>query len=229
MELTEENAEKLNVGNHPGALLCKGLLLDAITAGDALEAKVKNLEAEREISNSYDDAWKMAERIHELEKALESRLKVIEDSRAQIETLTKALSENAIGHDWLAEKDLIEADNAAMKKRIKELEAIPHTDNTAVIAELSAENKKLRKQVPVWHQCEYANADGLYDLPPENGEYIVQFRTRAGKLVTTACEFDVDYDDWDHQPYGSTAIQWCELPTAPALKQNLITENKAGN
>lgn len=113
-----------------------------------------------------------------------------------------------------------------MKKRIKELEAIPHTDNTAVIAELSAENEKLRKQVPVWHQCEYANADGLYDLPPEDGEYIVQFRTRTGKLITMACEFDVDYCDWD---CGLTAIQWCELPTAPVLKQNLITENKAGN
>lgn len=87
-------------------------------------------------ADSVMDAYE--QRIHELEKALESRLKVIEDSRAQIETLTKALSENAIGHDWLAEKDIIESDNAAMKKRIQELEN---------------KNKNLRYSSDMWMSC----------------------------------------------------------------------------
>lgn len=157
--------------------------------------KNNKLEAEREIFNSYDDSWKMAERIHELEKALESRLKVIEELKSQNAAYVKALSENAIGHDWLTEKELIEADNAAMKARIKDLES----------------------QVPTWHQCERANDEGLYDFPPENGEYIVQFRLRTGKLVTMACEFDVDYYDWDEAQYGAKAIQWCEEPAAPNI------------
>lgn len=44
MEIRAENIEKLNVGEHPGARLCKGLLLDAIEAGDKLEAIVKQQE-----------------------------------------------------------------------------------------------------------------------------------------------------------------------------------------
>lgn len=46
MIITQENIEKLNVGDHPGARLCKGLLLDAIEAGDKLEARVNELERE---------------------------------------------------------------------------------------------------------------------------------------------------------------------------------------
>lgn len=44
MEITQEGVEKLNVGEHPGARLCKGLLLDAIEAGDKLEARVEQQE-----------------------------------------------------------------------------------------------------------------------------------------------------------------------------------------
>lgn len=46
MIITQENIEKLNVGDYPGARLCKGLLLDAIEAGDKLEARVNELERE---------------------------------------------------------------------------------------------------------------------------------------------------------------------------------------
>lgn len=46
MELTQEGVEKLDVGQHKGALLCKGLLLDAIDAGDKLEEKVEKLTKE---------------------------------------------------------------------------------------------------------------------------------------------------------------------------------------
>lgn len=46
MILTKQNVEKLDVGEHSGALLAKGLLLDAIDAGDALEEKVAKLEAD---------------------------------------------------------------------------------------------------------------------------------------------------------------------------------------
>lgn len=190
MELTKENVENIGVGANANALLVKGLLLDAIDAGDALGEKVKKLEAEREISNSYDDAWKMAERIHELEKALESRQKIIEELKAQNANLAKALSESAIGHDWLNEKELIEADNAAMKKRIKDLE----------------------HHVPKWHQCEHPDSEGFYDLPPESGEYIVQVRSRSGRLETFAADFDADYSDWTDLINGSVVIQWCEEP-----------------
>lgn len=41
MKITQEAVEKLNVGEHPGARLCKGLLLDAIEASDKLEARVE--------------------------------------------------------------------------------------------------------------------------------------------------------------------------------------------
>lgn len=44
MKITQEGVEKLNVGEHPGARLCKGLLLDAIEAGDKLEARVEQQE-----------------------------------------------------------------------------------------------------------------------------------------------------------------------------------------
>lgn len=46
MELTQENVEKLNVAKMPDALLCKGLLLDAIEAGDKLEAENERLKRE---------------------------------------------------------------------------------------------------------------------------------------------------------------------------------------
>lgn len=46
MELTQENVEKLNVAKMPDALLCKGLLLDAIEAGDKLEAENERLKTE---------------------------------------------------------------------------------------------------------------------------------------------------------------------------------------
>ncbi len=44
MKINAENVEKLDVGNHSGALLAKGLLIDCINAGDALEEKVSDLE-----------------------------------------------------------------------------------------------------------------------------------------------------------------------------------------
>lgn len=46
MKLTQENVEKLDVGQNDWALLCKGLLLDAIEAGDKLEAENERLKAE---------------------------------------------------------------------------------------------------------------------------------------------------------------------------------------
>ena len=46
MELTQESVEKLDVGQNEWALLCKGLLLDAIEAGDKLEAENERLKAE---------------------------------------------------------------------------------------------------------------------------------------------------------------------------------------
>ena len=93
MELTQENVEKLNVAKMPDALLCKGLLLDAIEAGDALEKELSNLRQDyRKISELY-----IAE-------------------------------QNKCGH---------------LESRIKELESIPHTDNTSVIDALQKRVKEL--------------------------------------------------------------------------------------
>lgn len=75
MELRAENVEKLNVGDYPGARLCKGLLLDAIEAGDKLETRVKDLETENERLkdrcekfNEWRDSWHnmMKEAVHEI-------------------------------------------------------------------------------------------------------------------------------------------------------------------
>lgn len=54
MELTQENVEKLNVAKMPDALLCKGLLLDAIEAGDKLEAENERLKAELKQTEAQD-------------------------------------------------------------------------------------------------------------------------------------------------------------------------------
>lgn len=93
MELTQENVEKLNVAKMPDALLCKGLLLDAIEAGDALEKELSNLRQDyRKISELYIS------------------------------------EQNKCGH---------------LEARIKELESIPHTDNTAVIEALQRDKDDL--------------------------------------------------------------------------------------
>lgn len=55
MELTQESVEKLDVGQNEWALFCKGLLLDAIEAGDKLEAENERLKAELEkVKNIVD-------------------------------------------------------------------------------------------------------------------------------------------------------------------------------
>lgn len=114
MELTQENVEKLNVAKMPDALLCKGLLLDAIEAGDALEKELSNLRQDyRKISELY---------ISEQNKCghLEARIKELEE-------------------DLVEERGV----NAGLRLRIKELESIPHTDNTAVIEALQRDKDDL--------------------------------------------------------------------------------------
>ena len=76
MELRAEYVEKLNVGDYPGARLCKGLLLDAIEAGDALEKELSNLRQDyRKISELYiaeqNKCGHLEVRIKELEAAAE--------------------------------------------------------------------------------------------------------------------------------------------------------------
>lgn len=87
------------------------------------------------------------------------------------------------------------------------------------IAELESENVRLQAAVskletvqPKWHQCEHPDSEGFYDLPPESGEYIVQVRSRSGRLETFAADFDADYSDWPELINGTVVIQWCEEP-----------------
>lgn len=118
LELTQENVEKLNVGDHPGARLCKGLLLDAIEAGDALEKELSNLRQDyRKISELYIS------------------------------------EQNKCWH---------------LEARIKELESIPHTDNTSVIdalqnriKELEAENERLKRELKQTEAQDQVVIDGL--------------------------------------------------------------------
>lgn len=62
-----------------------------------------------------------------------------------------------------------------------------------------------------WHRCDKPNSDGLYDLPPESGEYVIQYELNGKKYVTSAT-YEADYNDWNELCYGSNVIQWRELP-----------------
>ena len=77
------------------------------------------------------------------------------------------------------------------------------------IKELEAENR--------WHRCDKPNDEGFYDLPPENGEYIVEFVSGLGKVTICAAGYYADYDDWDCPPFNSKARQWREMPKAPEV------------
>lgn len=63
----------------------------------------------------------------------------------------------------------------------------------------------------MWHRCDKPNSDGLYDLPPESGEYVIQYECNGKKYVTSAT-YEADYNDWNELCYGSNVIQWRELP-----------------
>ena len=69
-----------------------------------------------------------------------------------------------------------------------------------------------------WHRCDIPNEDGLYDLPAEPGEYIVEFVDKKGRSIVTSAEFDPDYSDWDCAPFDSEARQWREMPEPPEVK-----------
>lgn len=62
-----------------------------------------------------------------------------------------------------------------------------------------------------WHRCDKPNSDGLYDLPPESGEYVIQYECNGKKYVTSAT-YEADYNDWNELCHGSNVIQWRELP-----------------
>lgn len=105
------------------------------------------------------------------------------------------------------DKEIIVAlkdENQAQAKRIAELES----ENVRLQAAVS----KLETVQPKWHKCEHPNSEGFYDLPPESGEYIVQVRSRSGRLETFAAEFDADYSDWLELINGTVVVQWCEKP-----------------
>lgn len=105
MELTQENVEKLNVAKMPDALLCKGLLLDAIEAGDALEKELSNLRQDyRKISELY---------IAEQNKCghLEARIKELEEVISKMETTTPK---------WISVEDVLPQWGKLVKIKFKD-------------------------------------------------------------------------------------------------------------
>lgn len=85
------------------------------------------------------------------------------------------------------------------------------------VIELEKENKELKEE-NVWHRCDIPNEDGLYNLPPENGEYIVEFVSKKSKSIVTSSDYDAEYNDWENEPFNCSARQWRELPKAPEVK-----------
>lgn len=104
------------------------------------------------------------------------------------------------------------------------------------INKLESENIRLKSVVsklettqPKWHQCEHPDSESFYDLPPESGEYIVQVRSRSGRLETFAAEFDADYSDWPELINGTVVIQWCEEPKPSSKTQTAKSKERKDN
>lgn len=99
MELTQESVEKLDVGQNEWALFCKGLLLDAIEAGDKLEAENERLKGELK-NEKYSH-----ERIREVKdvlKAENERLKT-ENIMLRSAGLKQTLEHEQIFKDFIKE------------------------------------------------------------------------------------------------------------------------------
>ena len=74
-----------------------------------------------------------------------------------------------------------------------------------------------------WHRCDIPNDDGLYDFPPEPGDYIVEFVSNENPIMDNdpcvmQSTFDPDYNDWNPEPFDCHARQWREMPKAPEAK-----------
>lgn len=90
------------------------------------------------------------------------------------------------------------------------------------IEELENENKELKDE-NAWHRCDIPNEDGLYNFPPEPGNYLVEFvsdypESKESPFVTES-EFDPNYNDWDPTPFGNHARQWREMVKAPEVSK----------
>ena len=117
-------------------------------------------------------------------------------------------SERRIGDNQvLISRDAFDAMTAELEELRKH--EVEFDATKARIKELEAENR--------WHRCDVPNEDGLYDLPPEDGEYIVEFVSGLGKVTICASEYDADYNYWDASPFNSEARQWREMPKAPEV------------
>lgn len=117
----------------------------------------------------------------------------------------------------------------ALKREVKQLREITSGNRTTIddvveINTLTSEVKALREmnaklqgekiQLEAenrWHRFDKPNSDSLYDLPPESGEYVIQYELNGKKYVTSAT-YEADYNDWNELRYGSNVIQWRELP-----------------
>lgn len=167
MELTQENVEKLNVAKMPDAPLCKGLLLDAIEAGDALEKELSNLRQDyRKISELY-----IAE-------------------------------QNKCGH---------------LEARIKELESIPHTDNTSVIDALQKRIKELEEVISKMETTSPKWISTKDSLPKEGEEVIVFYTSWKHEYQQVAI-----FESGEFIDLGGCALSpthWMPLPPPPITKE----------
>lgn len=112
--------------------------------------------------------------------------------------------------------DELEGDNKDLRDdRKSSIELISNLHER--IAELENENKELKNEND-WHRCDIPNEDGLYNLPPKDGEYIVEFVSNKGKSIVTSSNYDANYNDWENAPFNCSARQWRELPKAPEVK-----------
>lgn len=122
----------------------------------------------------------------------------------------------AVTHDHLhGTFDSKQSEVDRLNARIAELERMD-TENTIQIAKMNGYISVL-EETQKWHRCDTPNEDGLYDLPPEDGEYIVEYVHKNGKGNVTSAEYNADYTDWDGVPFDCEVRQWRELPKAPEV------------
>lgn len=133
---------------------------------------------------------------------------------------------------YMTERDLLLKDNVRLKHEVERLER-ERVDQNAIIETCANELEDLRKHEfeldaakakikelenkNKWHRCDKPNEDGFYDLPAEDGEYIVQVEF-DGKLSVTSSEFDPDESDWPDLHVDAKVIQWREMPKALEVK-----------
>lgn len=167
---------------------------------DAMEARIKELEAENKHLEDYIDAYqksealniekmdKKDERIKELEKCLENC--ALKTNEELIKNLAKTCREYTQYNLNLQHN--IDAKNA----KINELEA--------VISKMEITQK--------WISVKDR-------FPCEDGEYQVVYKHKNGALVSSFDEWDNDCQDWMNATDRAAVVFWAELLPPPTTEE----------